>query len=176
MGLVFLSYFLRIYTILSVPVTFGPLVSIISALAPSPHFEIFSLLRLFLQDIYPGYNCLLIQGETGCIIQNLQLVCKYPLMYQFLLLCIIVIQKISFLQLRKLITFGMCIFVPPATTSIPTNYHLSLNHFHLSRFSVVCYHFRTYRTVPKYAKICFAVHPYSNTSSTIIFDTTFFIL
>ena len=63
--------------------------------------------------------------------------------------------------------------VPPDSISVPTHLHLSWNHFHFLRFSVLPWCFSKSITVLKYSSICSAVQTYRNTSSTMVFDATF---
>ena len=59
-------------------------------------------------------------------------------------------------------------------TFIPKNSHMFWNHLYFFSFSATQWCFSTYRNVLNYDRSCFYVRPYSNTSSTIIYDATFF--
>ena len=63
--------------------------------------------------------------------------------------------------------------VSPATTSIPTNSHISWNHLHLFNFSVSQWCIGTSSTILKYERIFSDVRPHSNKSSTKIFEVIF---
>ena len=142
---------------LTFSVIFGPLVSIFSASVPSPPFYIFFLVWNVLTIFNSRVLCTYHKREIN--------VCRMIMWSYPHLLGLYSLINTSFLE------FAGC--VNPAETYIPINLHLPWNHMHVFSCSVARWCFRVSRTILKYSRICFHVRPYSNTSSTMIFDYTF---